>query len=121
MCHKCLDLLAYVLTNFDFFSAASAADLQLTPTSTAPAPESSTREESSSAGPVAAVPAPEAPAPEGSTPAEATPGVDVTLPDLPPPEPQQVEAGAGDKKQVEAPCAAPADGEGECLTASAGY
>jgi hypothetical protein len=121
MYHKCLDLLAYVLINFDFFSAASAADLQLTPTSTAPAPESSTREESSSAGPVAAAPAPEATAPEGSTPTEATPGVDVALPDLPPPEPQQVEAGAGGEKQVEAPCAAPADGAGECLIAPAGY
>jgi hypothetical protein len=110
-----------VLTNFDFISAASAVDLQLTPTSTAPAPGSSTREESSSAGPVAAALAPEASAPEGSTPTEPAPGADTALPDLPPPELQQVEAGAGREKQAEAPNAAPTDGAGECLTALASY
>jgi hypothetical protein len=110
-----------VSTNFDFISAASAADLQLTPTSTAPAPGSSIREESSSAGPVAVASAPEASAPEGSTPTEPAPGADTALPDLPPPELQQVEAGAGGEKQVKAPGAAPTDGAGECLTASVSY
>jgi hypothetical protein len=110
-----------VLTNFDFISAASAADLQLTPTSTAPALESPTRVESSSAGPVAAASAPEASAPEGSTLTEPAPGVDIALPDLPPLELQQVEAGAGVEKQVKAPGAAPTDGAGECLTAPASY
>jgi hypothetical protein len=110
-----------VLTNFDFISAASAVDLQLTPTLTAPAPGSSIREESSSAGPVAAASAPEASAPEGSTPTELAPGADTTLPVLPPPELQQVKAGAGGEKQVEAPGAAPTDGAGECLAASASY
>jgi hypothetical protein len=108
-----------VLTNFDFISAASAADLQLTPTSTAPAPVSSTREESSSAGPVAAASAPEALAPEGSGPVELVPETDTTLPDLPPPELQQVEAVASGEKQVKAPGAAPTDGAGEHLTAPA--
>jgi hypothetical protein len=100
-----------VLINFDFISAASAADLQLTPTST--------REESSGAGPVAAASAPKASAPEGSTPTEPAPGADTALPDPPPPELQQVEAGAGGEKQVEAPGATPTDGAGECLTAPA--
>jgi hypothetical protein len=108
-----------MLTNFEFISAASAADLQLTPTSTAPAPGSSTWEESSSAGPVAAASAPEALAPEGSGPAEPVPGTDTTLPDLPSPELQQVEAVASGEKQVEAPGAAPTDGAGEHLTAPA--
>jgi hypothetical protein len=103
-----------VLTNFDFISAASAADLRLTPTSTAPAPGSSTQEESSSAGPVAA-----ASAPEGSRPVAPVPGTKATLPDLPPPELQQVETGASGEKQVEAPDAAPMDGAGEHLTALA--
>jgi hypothetical protein len=110
-----------VLTNFDFISATSAADLQLTPTLTAPAPGSSTREESSSAGPVAAASAPEASAPEGSTPTEPAPGADTALPDLPPPEIQQVEAGAGGEKQDEAPGAAPTDGAGERLTTPDSY
>jgi hypothetical protein len=110
-----------VLANFDFISAASATDLQLTPTSTAPAPGSSTREESSSAGPVSAASAPEASAPEGLTPTEPAPGADTALPDLPPPELQQVEAGAGGEKQVEAPDAAPTDGASECLTTPASY
>jgi hypothetical protein len=88
-----------VLTNFDFISAASAADFQLTPTSAAPAPE--------------------ALALEGSMPTEPAPGADTALPDLPPPELQQVEAGAGSEKQVGAPGAAPTDGAGVCLTAPA--
>jgi hypothetical protein len=110
-----------VLTNFDFISAASAADLQLTPASATPAPGSSTQDESSSAGPVAAASAPEASAPEGSAPAEPTPGTDATLPDLPPPELRQVEVGASGEKQVETPSAAPSDGAGEHLTAPASY
>jgi hypothetical protein len=107
-----------VLTNLDFISAAH---LQLTPASTTPAPGSSTREESSSAGPVVAASTPEAPAPEGSAPVEPAPGTDATLPDLPRPELQQVEAGASGEKQVEAPSAAPTDGAGEHLTALASY
>jgi hypothetical protein len=110
-----------VLTNFDFISAASAADLQLTPASATPAPGSSTWEESSSAGPVAAASAPEASAPEGSAPAEPTPGTDAKLPDLPPPELRQVEVGASGEKQVETPSAAPMDGAGEHLTAPDSY
>jgi hypothetical protein len=110
-----------VLTNFDFISAASAADLQLMPTSTTPVPRCLTREESSNAGPVAAASAPEASAPGGSAPAEPAPGTDATLPDLPPPELQQVEAGASGEKQVKAPSAAPTDGAGEHLTAPASY
>jgi hypothetical protein len=110
-----------VLTNFDFISAASAADLQLMPASTTPAPGSSTREESSSAGPVTAVSAPEPSALERSTPVEPAPGVDATLPDPSPPELRQVEVGAGGEKQVEAPSTAPTDGAGEHLTAPASY
>jgi hypothetical protein len=110
-----------VLTNFDFISAASAADLQLEPASTTPAPGSSTRQESSSTGPVAAPSALEPSAPEGSVPVEPAPGADTTLPDLPPPELQQVEAGASGEKQVEAPSTAPTDGAGEHLTATASY
>jgi hypothetical protein len=110
-----------VLTNFDFISAASSEDLQLEPASTTPDPGSSTREESSSAGPVAAPSAPEPSAPEGSAPAEPAPGADTTLRNLPPPELQQVEAGAGGEEQVEAPSAAPTDGAGDHLTAPASY
>jgi hypothetical protein len=110
-----------VLTNFDFISAASVADLQLTPASTTLAPGSSTQEESSSAGPVTAASAPEPLAPEGSTPTEQAPGADAMLPDLPPPGPRQVEVGAGGEKQVEAPSTAPTDGAGEHLTAPARY
>jgi hypothetical protein len=110
-----------VLTNFDFISAASGADLQLTPASTTPAPGSPTREESSSAGPVAATSAPEASAPEGLAPAEPAPGTDATLPDLPPPKLRQVEVGARGEKQVKTPSAAPTDGAGEHLTAPACY
>jgi hypothetical protein len=108
-----------VLTDFDFIRAASAADLQLTPTSVAPAPKSSTREESPSAGPAIVAPAPEALAPEGSMPTGLAPGANIALPDLPPPEPQQVETGGDGEKQVEAPGAAPTDGAGACLTAPA--
>jgi hypothetical protein len=54
-------------------------------------------------------------------PTELAPGADIALPDLPPPELQQVKAGAGGEKQVEAPGAAPTDGAGECLTAPASY
>jgi hypothetical protein len=106
-----------VLTDFDFIRAASAADLQLTPATTTPAPRSSTQEGSSGVGPVTAAPAPEPSAPEGSTPAEPAPEADATLPDLPPPDLQQVETRAGGGEQVEAPNAAPADGTGKHLTA----
>jgi hypothetical protein len=108
-----------VLTDFGFVRAASAADLQLTPASTTPAPGSTTREESSSAGPVTVASAPEPSAPERPAPAEPAPEADTTLPDLPPPELRQVEVGAGGEKQVMAPSAAPTDGTGEHLTAPA--
>jgi hypothetical protein len=110
-----------VLTNFDFISAASATDLQLTPASATPAPGFLTREESSSAGPVAAASAPKTSAPEGSAPAEPTLGADATLPNLPPPELRQVEVGASGEKQVDTPSAAPTDGAGEHLTVPASY
>jgi hypothetical protein len=64
-----------------------------------------------------ATPAPEPPAPEEPTPKEPAPKADTTLPDLPPPEPQQAEARAGGEEQVEATEAAPADGTSKCLTA----
>jgi hypothetical protein len=41
----------------------------------------------------------------------------MTLPDLPPPEPQQAKARAGGEEQVKAPDAAPSDGTGKRLTA----
>jgi hypothetical protein len=91
-------------------------DLELKPATTTPAPGSSTREESASAGPVTAAPALEPSAPEGSTPAEPAPEADATLPDLPSPELQQVKTGAGGGEQVEAPDAAPIDGTGKHLT-----
>jgi hypothetical protein len=62
-------------------------------------------------------PAPEPSALEGSMPAEPAPEADATLPDLPPPELQQVETEAGGGRQVEAPDAAPTDGTGKHLTA----
>jgi hypothetical protein len=43
-------------------------------------------------------------------PVSGTPEEDTTLPDSPPPEPQQLEASAGGEEQVEATNAAPADG-----------
>ncbi|XP_025820353.1 uncharacterized protein LOC112896548 [Panicum hallii] len=55
---------------------------------------------------------PEAYAPEGSGPVEPVPGTDTRLPDLLPPELQQVEAVASGEKQVEAHGAAPTDGAG---------
>jgi hypothetical protein len=67
--------------------------------------------------PAAATPAPEPPALEEPAPKEPAPEVDTTLPDLPPPEPQQAEARAGGEEQVKEPDAAPADGTGKCLTA----
>jgi hypothetical protein len=66
--------------------------------------------------PASATPAPGLPAPLGPTPKGSTPETDTTLPDLPPPEPQQAEARAGGEEQVEAPEAAPTDGIGKCLT-----
>jgi hypothetical protein len=101
-----------VLPDFDFIRATSAADLQLTPASATLAPGSLTQEESLGAGPITA-----APAPEGTTPAGLAPEVDAALPDLPPPELQQVEAEAGGEVQVEAPDAAPTDGTGKLSTA----
>jgi hypothetical protein len=65
--------------------------------------------------PAAAAPAPEPLAPEEPAPKEPAPEADTTLPDLPPPEPQQAEARGGEE-QVKAPDAAPADGTGKCLT-----
>jgi hypothetical protein len=65
----------------------------------------------------AATPAPEPSALEESTPKEPAPEADTTLPDLPPPEPQQAKARAGGEEHVEAPDAAPADGIDKCLTA----
>jgi hypothetical protein len=56
--------------------------------------------------PVSATPALEPPAPEEDT----------TLPDSPPPEPQQPEADVGGEEQVEATDATPADGTSKCLT-----
>jgi hypothetical protein len=91
--------------------------LQLKPATTTPAPESSTRAESSGAGPATADPAPEPSASGGSMPAEPAPEADATLPDLPPPELKQGEAGLGGKEQVEAHVAAPTDGTGKRLTA----
>jgi hypothetical protein len=60
--------------------------------------------------PTIATPAPEPPASEEPTPKEATHEADTTLPNLPPPEPQQAEARAGGEEQVEATDAALADG-----------
>jgi hypothetical protein len=91
-------------------------NLQLKPATTTPAPGSSTQEESTSAGPVTAAPALEPSAPEGPTPAEPAPEADATLLDLPPPELQEGEAGAGGEEQVKAPVAAPTDGAGKHLT-----
>jgi hypothetical protein len=67
--------------------------------------------------PTVATPAPEPPALEEPTPKEPALEADTTLPDLPPPEPQQAEARAGGEEQVEATEAAPADGTSKCLTA----
>jgi hypothetical protein len=67
--------------------------------------------------PAAAAPVPETPAPEEPAPEEPAPEEDTTLPDLPPPEPQQAKARAGGEEQVEATEAAPADGTSKCLTA----
>jgi hypothetical protein len=92
-------------------------NLQLKPATTTLAPGSSTREECTSAGPVTAAPAPEPSAPEGSMPVEPAPEADATLPDLPPPELQQVKTEAGGEEQVEAPDVAPMDGAGKHLTA----
>jgi hypothetical protein len=66
--------------------------------------------------PAVATQAPELSALEEPTPKEPAPEADTTLPDLPPPEPQQAKARAGGEEQVEAPDAAPADGTGKCLT-----
>jgi hypothetical protein len=67
--------------------------------------------------PAAATPTPKPLASEEPTPKEPAPKADTTLPDLPPPEPQQVEARAGGEEQVEATEATPADGTSKCLTA----
>jgi hypothetical protein len=67
--------------------------------------------------PAATIPAPEPAAQEEPTPQEPAPKADATLPDLPPPEPQQAKAGTDGEKQVEAPDAAPADGTGKRPTA----
>jgi hypothetical protein len=67
--------------------------------------------------PAAAIPTPKPSALEEPTPTEPAPEADTTLPNLPPPEPQQAEARAGGEEQVEAPDAAPEDGTGKCVTA----
>jgi hypothetical protein len=61
------------------------------------------------AKPASATPDPEPPAAEGLTPKGPAPETGTTLPDLPPPEPQQAEARAGGEEQVEAPAAAPSE------------
>jgi hypothetical protein len=66
--------------------------------------------------PVSATPGPEPLALEGPMPKGPAPEMDTTLPDLPPPKPQQAEARAGGEEQVEAPEVAPTDGTGKCLT-----
>jgi hypothetical protein len=66
--------------------------------------------------PTAATPAPEPPALEELAPEEPAPEEDTTLPDLSPPEPQQLEANAGGEEQVKATDVAPADGTSKCLT-----
>jgi hypothetical protein len=60
--------------------------------------------------PAAAALAPKPPAPKEAVPKEPTPEADTTLPDLPPPEPQQAKARASGEEQVKATDAAPADG-----------
>jgi hypothetical protein len=77
----------------------------------------STQAESTGAGPSTDAPALEPLAPGGSTPTEPALEADATLPDLPPPELQQREAGTGGEEQVEAPDAAATDGAGTHLTA----
>jgi hypothetical protein len=59
--------------------------------------------------PAAAAPVPEPPASEEPTPKEPASEADTTLPDLPPPEPQQAEARAGGEEQDEAPEATPSE------------
>ncbi|XP_025801508.1 uncharacterized protein LOC112881005 [Panicum hallii] len=64
---------SFLCSKLDFIRVASAMKLQLKPATTTPAPGSSTREESTSTGPITAAPALEASAPEGSTPVEPAP------------------------------------------------
>jgi hypothetical protein len=69
--------------------------------------------------PISATPAPELPVgqPEAESARLLPPGnEDATLPDLPPPEPQQIESSAGGGEQVKATDATPAEGTGKCLT-----
>jgi hypothetical protein len=69
--------------------------------------------------PISATPAPEPPVeqPKVESAQLLPPGnEDATLPDPPPPEPQQIESSAGDGEQDEATDAAPAEGTGKCLT-----
>jgi hypothetical protein len=69
--------------------------------------------------PILATPAPEPPIgqPEGESAQLLPPGnKDATLPDPPPPEPQQIGSSAAGGEQVEATDAAPAEGTGKCLT-----
>jgi hypothetical protein len=70
-------------------------------------------------GPISATPAPKPPVgqPEAESAQLLLPGIeDVTLPDPPSPEPQQIESSVGGGEQVEATDAAPADGIAKCLT-----
>jgi hypothetical protein len=74
-------------------------------------------EPGTAAAPTSAAAAPEPPAPEGPVPAEVAPEADAALPDLPPREPRQEEAGPSGGEQVEAPDAAHTDGTGMRLPA----
>jgi hypothetical protein len=68
---------------------------------------------------ILATPAPEPPVgqPEAKSAQLLLPGnEDATLPDQPPPGPQQIKSKAGGGEQVEATDAAPAEGIGKCLT-----
>jgi hypothetical protein len=69
--------------------------------------------------PILATPAPELPVeqPEAESTQLLQPeNEDATLPNPPPPEPQQIESSDGGGEQVEATDAAPVEGTGKCLT-----
>jgi hypothetical protein len=68
--------------------------------------------------PNSATPAPDLPGGQPETGSARLPqprDEDATLPDLPPPELQQIESGAGGGEQVEAADATPAEDTGKCL------
>jgi hypothetical protein len=74
-------------------------------------------EPGTAAAPASAAAAPEPPAPEGPVPAEVAPEAGAALPDLPPPEPRQEEAGPSGGEQVEVPDSTHTDGTGMRLPA----